>query len=1030
VSGATVGAGRPIVLRGFFEGIELPILSAQVTVQPNAPAQAVIQMPPAALGYQILERTVVHLFFLDSLESSASLLSYNGPTLKDRETRPTLYELSQQRNKERPMSKEEWDREQRNSRYKLLFAGEVMAVQEHQTATSRSLVFQCLDLTNYWDYAYQFNNTDLFGPGLKAILSGGATNLFTDFLSSPGEIVAGLLRLPSANYPSLKGPMGGLIRLIESIGGCYQQDTRFEGQNTFFSIAELRLRISQMLTAYPEDRTIARLLSGGSPDGIFGRSLGNLGEQVSIRTVFNAIAGILFLETFNIPSPLFVPGSNNDVRGRNPRILRNVPALQYVAIQALQGIAFAKEMSTYLGSTAAYANAKDQQREGQLAVRRVSHVRNQVQKTVQRARQDKSLRSAQNKRVLTRLGEALQKLSLVQSKMARWKPGVKTGSVVDSIKTELLNAQAIFDKILDMEVDLSDQKTRTPQRLNTAIVRPNVWFSAPPRCNVIWPHHLFSRSRSINFMAQPTRLLLKTHDEFFGEDELFDQYFFAPRARTMKGKRHKGTMAELFSREIMSHELLTGVIPVFTKMGEFNILALRSQDEAALKPKNRPKISLAQRTANFLYYQKRFAARGMSLECVFSPYLVAGFPGLVFDRYVEPEAVDAYQEALKKEGKATPELRQLLGSHYLGTFGQITHSISATQATTAIEVQYARQYAEATEALGPSISDDQVIVKRYETDAKKNYIVAALDKPKVGALGISYGIIEEVEDITEGVEGMVFSVYTGPRRVGDTSLDGQATVGQLVRLSDVSPTLAGRLGDKAVTFRAYRLREAIPRYRREKVDLPLEELIRPGWYDDVWRPSRIGQAYQHFFQIGSITDATQIGDPGSPSTPEARQHVRDRLAEELTGKTIGSPQDGVVDAILALDQDSSIEQAVDFLLAVFAYAKRGGLNEIKFTDAYTWRPIASLTDVFGTSDLEFDKDGIRTVRGVEGFHSRAFGPYRDLFGLVTEEVEKVLGADKVSKARKEGDVRGLRFDAVMNFREAVRQGVRKGPVGL
>lgn len=1025
----TAGIARPILLRLFAEGIEIPCMSAQVTVQPNAPAQCVLQVPPSSLGIRLLPRTVIHLFFLDSLETAASVLTYRGDARQAREQRPSLYEVSKQRANEF-LNGEELEREERNHRYKLLFGGEFVGFGTQQSATSRSLVLQCLDFTNYWDYAYQFNNTDIFGPGIKAVLAGGATNAFTDFLSSPGEITAALLRLPSANYPALKGVMGGMIRMIEAIGGCYQQGTRFEGQNTFFSVAELRLRISQMITAYPDDKSVTRLLGGGSPDGIFGRSLGNLGEQVSIRTVFNAIARMLYLETASITSPLFVPGSHNNVKGRNPRKLSSLPQYHYISVIAAQGGPFCDEMVAAVEGTPAWDTPQKTYQEKNLLLRRLRTMQTSIGKVRGQAALDRTLSSTQNRRARVLLTSIAQKLSLVTARVqGRWSPGTKKGPITAPITKELGAIKDLFRQLYDLEIDASDAKTRTPQRLNAAIVRPNVWFSAPPRCNVLFPHHLLARSYQRNLLREPTRLLLKTHDEFFGEDELFDKYIFAPRSRTTKGKRHKGTLQELFNRDIMVHELYTGILPIFTKMGEFNILAVRGPEEWKKKPRDRPKISLAQRTANYLYYEQVFASRSMHVDAVFNPWIAPGFPGLIFDRQVSVEDVKAYQKKLKAGGAATEE-RYLMGTHYLGNFSQVTHQASPMQAQTSIEVQYPREYAETTEFLGGAVSDDQVVIKRFGTDAVRNHTVAALEKPRVGGIGLFYGVIEEVVEVSDGVEGMVFPVYTGPRRIGDTSEDGQAVVGKLVRLSEASPTLARKIGDKEVTFRAFRIKEAIPRYRRDKVDLPAEEAIRPGWYDDVWHPSKIGLAYQHFFQTGSITDATQVADADGAKGPvDVDKDARDRLAEDASGRKVGDQTEGLTPALLSLDQDASIEQAVDYLLAVFAYISENNLNLQKFMDAYTWRPIASIPDLFGTSDLELDDRGIEVVKGIEGIHSRAFGPYTDLFGLVTPEVETVLGASKTSQARRLTDVRGPRHAAVLAYREAVRQHARKATAG-
>ena len=1025
MTGENVGVGRPVRLRGFLEGIEIPIISAQISCQPNAPAQCVIQAPPAELGTRLLPRTVLHLFFFDSLEETSKLLTYRGAdSTTQKPQSPTLYEWAKRRAEEGLDPLDTFEQDERNYKYKLLFCGELIGFQWNKQPMSRSLVLQFLDLSNYWDYAYQFNNTDIFGPGIKAVFSGGATNLFTDFLSSPGEIATGLLHLPSANYPALKGLMGGIIRLVESIGGCFVQDTKFSGQNVFFSLAELRLHISRMITAYPEDKTVKRLLGGGSYDSLFGRSLGNLGEQVSIRTVLNAIASTIFHETFTIPSPLYVPSSSIDPGARQPRRLKNLPEYSYIYLVGLRGYDLTQELIKILEGEVAEADRRVALKVRDLQTRRLRVFANNITKTLQKMRGDKVLATGQNKRVAATLEQVRRIFSQVATLInRRWLPGMPRGRQRDEMVVELNKAAVLLRNIQNIELDISNLKTRTPSRLNTHIVRPDVWFAAPPRCNILFPHHIFSQSYSRTFMQEPTRLLLKTHDEFIGEDELFDSYFFAPRAKTMKGKRHKGTMAELFSRDVMTHELFTGILPIFTKMGEFNIFALRGIEESQKKQK--PKISLAQRSANFLYFKQRFASRQMSVDCIFNPWLVAGFPGLIMDRYINPEDAEQFQEKQARNNREELPASRLLGTHFLGSFAQIQHSLSFSEAQTSVTIQYPREYDENTEFFGPEIEEDQIIIQRFGNDALRVHVVAALKKPVVGGIGIYYGTIDHVEEVTDAVEGMYFSIYTGPRRVGDPAQDGTTQVGVPVRLGDVSPKLAREQGvNTVVTFRAYRIKESIPRYRRERVDLPAEELIRPGWYDDVWHPQNISQVYQHYFRTDSITGKTQIGDPGDQSVGNPRQLARDELARQATGKMQGDQREGIAPALLTLDEDSSIEQAVRFLLLTYAYISQGNLSAQRFTDAYTWRPIASLPDVFGTADLELDARGIDVVSGVEGFHSRAFGPYDDLFGLVTPEITEVLGAKRTDQARREGDVRGRRHRAVFDYLDAVRQTVR------
>jgi hypothetical protein len=111
-------------------------------------------------------------------------------------------------------------------------------------------------------------------------------------------------------------------------------------------------------------------------------------------------------------------------------------------------------------------------------------------------------------------------------------------------------------------------------------------------------------------------LLLKTNDEFFGEDELFDKFYFAPKAFHVEDAAERELQAML-TNDILDHELFTGILPVFEKMGELNIFAIRSGTVNGKVPK----IGFAQRSTNFFYFKYRFAARQMQVTARFNPYI-------------------------------------------------------------------------------------------------------------------------------------------------------------------------------------------------------------------------------------------------------------------------------------------------------------------------------------------------------------------------------------------------------------------------
>ena len=113
---------------------------------------------------------------------------------------------------------------------------------------------------------------------------------------------------------------------------------------------------------------------------------------------------------------------------------------------------------------------------------------------------------------------------------------------------------------------------------------------------------------------------------------------------------------------------------------------------------------------------------------------------------------------------------------------------------------------------------------------------------------------------------------------------------------------------------------------------------------------------------------------------------------------------------------------MEFLVLTYSYIKQNGLSTEQFIRSYTWRPVASLVDIFGTSNLEFNDQGTDVVDGIEGFHSRAFGPYEDVFGLVGPELVDIVGIKKDTNVAKKGDTRKRKRDAVEKYTAALAFG--------
>lgn len=992
-------------VRLFIEGIEVPVIAAQIQTAPNSPAVASIQVPPLAEGTRLMPRSLVHLYFLDFYATASPALDAGKKAAEDKNS-PTDHE-----DEEAPHFLPV-DGEPVNRNYKLMFVGEVVGFIWTKAVRNRSLILQCEDPSNYWDYAYQYENSDIFGPGVNALFSGGATNLFTDFLSSKGSTLTQIVASGQCNsFPNLKGLSAGIIRLVEAIGGTYfpapgSGSKKIAGQNIFFSLAELRLHLTGMIAAYDNDPTSQNILAKNGYSGMFDRALGGMGGQTSIRQAISALTKIMFHETYAQPCPMYIPGSNGEVSGVKRTKIKDHPIWGFITDEAEKAIFGVEDIRSSV-VTSSFAAKPDATAQGVLA-KRIQNVKSALQGTMTRMRANSKSKPPDTARTV--FSTAANALGIAASKI-----GAKTDAQRAEVLKKLDEALAQLRRCVDLTFIESASKDIAPARLVQQILRPDIWFGSPPRCNVIFPEHYDNITYQRMFLQEPTRFLLKTNDEFFGEDFLFDKLYFAPQAGTARGDRAR--LSSVLGRDLLDHELFTGILPVFEKMGEFNVFAAKSG--AATGPL--AKIGLAQRSANFLYFKHRFAARKMVISGKFNPYIAVGFPGLVFDKYIDPGTIATYNEQRRQANIPEIKISELLGTNFLANFTQVMHSVNQAEAggRTEITCTFARQPDEGVEFLG-TIPEDAKVQKKVG-EAIRATDIAAVSPPKVFGFGPNLGRIISVEDVSpiyiEGERKLpLFDVGAQAEKK-----DRPATlvpIGVQTSAEELGSSVVLQItGDLArpVIFRAYRVTEEVPRYQREDVLLPAEEYIRPGWYGDCWSPSKIGEVYNAFFNIGSITEATTVFGPGGSSLSQSSEAADEAAAEQDNATNMSDPA-AFAAANLSLEEGSSIQEAVEFLLLTYSFMRQQENIDIReFIRSYTWRPIATLVDMFGTSDLEFSVNGETAVTGVEGFHSRAFGPREDLFGLAGPDVEDILGIRRGTTAAQRADTRKRKYDAVVQF---------------
>lgn len=1093
------------------------MISAVVQAQPNAPAMASIQIPANDYALDLKPRTLVHLFFYDIYNGAPppERVAVGGPGVRIQSRSEPDPELAGLFPPERFEATEEHVEEDlENENYKLLFGGEVVGFSYTKTSTSRGVVLQCMDWSSYWDIAFQYqvSGMSLGGGGIRAAFTGASTNLFNSFLDGSGDIVAKLMARPPRSYPKLRGTLlGAVVHIIEAIGGVYFGENAIRGVNDFFSLAEMRLHLTQMVGANPFDQNDERrLLRARGFGSLFRRALSGLGKTVSIRQVLLALQKYIFHEIIPITSPRYIPPlvDPNLPQYETAGLIDNA-ATRPLATAAQEIKTRAEELAQRQGASVDVPAAEEQSNQRGGLIQELTRLARSCEQASRQARRLRytTIGDAQNVQYDTNVSTMHAAFSVAGSffndvlTYLRRSGGRGFFNTVDNplaqrAQNELGQISSMMQRVLETRfrrrVPRTLRQPDPPPRLITQIYRPDVWMVAPPRCNVLFPelYSQFQYQRSFN--AEISRVLLRTHSAFFGSDILFDGFFVAPSRllgqRTSRrlgrgriGQSPEGSDAPAhWVRDLMEHELFTGIIPSFERMSDLNLHVLRGGGIVV----DDERMRYAQLAVNHIFFQYRFKSRQLQLSGKFNPYLVLGFPALVVDSYLpmdelrngsyDPAVARRLAEAVREGegeiGAPSAERRRIAEANtervndafngliearpktqYIGMPMSIVHSASAessgTAGSTAVQMTYARTTNERTEFLGDNIA--YTSTARRTRNQRISTKVAALEAPPVGSRGPRGGEIVEVVDVTDAYARRQRGLrstnrtatgqerYRGGTRlplfIADRSFSGRRRRGTAVLVgieqpaASYGPEVVGLVGSAGtyqssiadaneilVTFRAFKVTEQLGVYVRESVDLAPEELTFPPWFGEHYRTRNIGGIYGYLFGTGALTDPVSVlerfvsgsvdGGTITGIAPAAERDPSTRLEEEasrrvegvaafedqpgappVSGGLPGPPGEPVPDdiapALGAVRARGHVSEAVDEIVRVYSLVRHRGFDVNEFIKAYTWRPIASMVDLFGTSSLEIDDRGA-VVRGVEGFHSRAFGDYDDLRLLV------------------------------------------------
>ena len=493
-------------LRMFIDGIEVPIVGARATFTEGMGATAEAQVIATDEVWELPPRSFATIYYYDSFDY------VQGPKGDPREIKIGPYDLR---------------------RWKLLFAGEIAAVNIAKQAQGRMATIALVDHTNYWDFVKQHYIN--FRNGGVELFEAAFMGVRQDRLKFFDVVTTGTHSKLFLWLTQTKGTNGepnlylGVQRVLREM---------FFASNDFYATAFNRLRIGDSIVGVPQDETAAKLFKLQFFEKWIKNQVGGGGGMVSARQLVDLLLGPVFHTYVTVPAPKF------DRKG------------------ASLGINF---------------NPEEQA--------------------------DKAL------------------LNGIIDRSGSW-PG---------------------------------------SSLNYTIVKPDTWFLAPPLCNVIFPHMYSEMSFGRNYLAEPTRMFLRTSLLFTGRSKWLTERFYAPDFEAFNELLYqKGGYFDRMSRVLLPHETFVGLNPA----------QVWQADLTAYVQKGARRDYLSKLT-DYLYWKYRFGTRNLNGAGPFNPNLVPGYPALLMDR-------------VKESGSR----------HYLGCLRSVVHSIDQTGGWTHFSIVGARVHDE------------------------------------------------------------------------------------------------------------------------------------------------------------------------------------------------------------------------------------------------------------------------------------------------------------------------------------------------
>jgi hypothetical protein len=1016
-------------IRCYIEGVEIPVIGASVQIGVDAPAVATVEVVPTDEVLRLLPRSLVVITFWDDRYHEAV-----------------------------------------EARERVLYSGETVGVSFSSQVTSRSAVIRVVDESANWDTCYHFLY-DIMGNSGAAFL-GGSTQVFDRYFRGHNAVTKslvadGLRRGPRTPGLDGEGLLGGILRLLEGVGGVRGKSV---GTNDFFTYNELRLKILQRIGS-DSGKTAFNLFSHTLFEKWISNTISGLGQLVTIRDLLNNLNRYILYNIVPNPAPLYIPETSRDKTraihlplGPSRSALKLTKKVAQNMMKVLGEVKDLHGRQNTVGAMAHLSKYTTSDSESDAGWFSLKATKKMVMEAVDAAKLDTA--HSRIKALVEEFKSTINQHDIFMRKYFSTASSSSTRATVENgireFEPRIKALRRIYYEARSY-VGSKTYKETVQSKLITQIFRPDIWFAAPPRCNVLFPNQYATLAFARNYMREVSRLQITSHDELLGPGMFLNSQYFAPYIEKYLDDQPGGPKRRSI-RHPMVHEYFTGIIPKLERMSSANIFAERKyyQRNQKVRPQSGKRLGYADKIAHYMFYQNRYAPRTLQITGDFNPRPVVGFPMVVVKDGWAASADILRDDGDGRVGGLITTDSDKPPVQFIGVLRQLSHTISNPQesALTSYGLTHVRYH---------DGSDDPHLADSLDFKTKgpvrtftKVYHLRAEDfldregdnirlKRNERALQWLLKMTPQGQDSTalddkNRPEGK-YSVALGDKawnggEIVDFRVNSNGALfnrGNLfVTQTILGIAISSAEARKNFPFNTFNIYESVSfkirlKVRAEDLHVPFEEALRPGWFDDVYSNKKIGpEFYMPNIGCGSIVDETDNAEWG------------------LAPGTVIRVTDRNYTVVRSTD-------AINTLAFMYQSAKNDGIVD-DFVDGITHREIATVEDVLlgdgfgleisdlmGTSDpfqmttkdtvllnnevteqlkTMSDVDLNHRTRGTPGFLTWSVMPLKNLVGMANPELEypRIHERGRVterSKISKDIDVRVERRQAVEAYRASI-----------